>query len=710
MMEHIKHDLRLSEVISPYGVGAVVDVLGESLIAADTSIWDRRHAPEISCQRLLDQIERRKGPGKLREPPTHSGVAGKKTFSLPYWRFPAWRYCERCMRMTKFTGRFKGKYENKCECGGKLVPMRYVAVCEKGSHIQDIPWFQWAHRGNDAGVTDAVRSCKAYTQLRFERSSDRGEGLASLRVVCGGCKRVRSLDHLVVKGALQRDGIKCTGRQPWQPEITGTEQCDEGLVAVQRGATGNYMAERLSALDIPEETPRSVEQAEKIRENLYFPGVVADAGGQGRVLAGLIADDLGVTVEDVLQVAGKKTSDASGESGAALLELKDGEWAAFLKKVERNGRDESRTDFVVDGWTVEPQGGVPDSLSTAISGLGQVRRIREVQALLGFRRHDPNAALVRADLGPTSGRLPIYPAIEVFGEGIFIRFDEEHLSRWENDPDVRARAEVLIRRREGQPWSHRLDVPEPRYIALHTLSHLLIRRLAFASGYSSASLRERIYANSDRADKTAGILIYTAAGDAQGTLGGLVRLGSPDKLVPLIIQALDDAEVCSNDPVCIESDKQRSAQLNLSACHGCSFISETSCETGNRLLDRQLILGGEQVHGLLEDVLPEIRRHPRRQVGDQGDRTGPVDGEWRAVLSSVDDNLSRLVQGLAAHGVTIPETGEEIAGVLTDLSWPAARLAVLLDGEAGDVEALEQEGWRLASPELDAVVSALAGE
>lgn len=609
-MEPIKHDLRLSEVISPYGVGAVVDVLGESLIAADTSWWGSRHAPEVHCQRLLDCIE---GQGVLCEPPTHSGVAEKKTLSLPYWRFPEWRYCERCMRMTKFTGRSKGKFVNKCDCGGQLVPMRYVAICENRSHIQDIPWFQWAHRGQDAGVTEEVRSCRAYRQLRFERSSRLGEGLASLRIVCGGCKRERALSDLVVKGSLRRDGIGCNGRQPWQPETSVTEKCDEELIAVQRGATGNYMAERLSALDIPEEVPRSVQQAERIRSHRFFEDVVQNTYGQRQVLAEFLAKDLGLMTEEVLRVADQAES---SDRGAPLLELKDGEWAAFLKKLERIGRDESATDFVVDGWKLESPTDAPYSLSDAIGGVGQVRRIREVQALLGFRRHSPEAEMVRADLGPSQGRKLIFPAIEVFGEGIFIRFDEEHLSRWENDPAVRARAEILIKRRESQPWSKRLNVPEPRYIALHTLSHLLIRRLAFASGYSSASLKERIYANSDRADPTAGILIYTAAGDAQGTLGGLVRLGSPDKLAPLIIQALDDAEICSNDPVCIESDMQRSAQLNLSACHGCSFVSETSCETGNRLLDRQLVLGGQQVRGLLEDVLPEVRAGVRRQNGD----------------------------------------------------------------------------------------------
>lgn len=78
--------------------------------------------------------------------------------------------------------------------------------------------------------------------------------------------------------------------------------------------------------------------------------------------------------------------------------------------------------------------------------------------------------------------------------------------------------------------------------------------------------------------------------------------------MPLLLAALTDADVCSNDPVCIESDRQGSAQLNLSACHGCALISETSCETSNRLLDRQLVLGGQSVPGLLEPVLDLARR------------------------------------------------------------------------------------------------------
>jgi len=604
-VKKIRHDLRLSETVSPFGVGAIVDIRGESLIAPDTSWWDRKAAPEIHCDRLVDQLLQ---PGRprpeLRQAPSHAGRAGQETASLPYWRFPAWRFCERCLKLSKLTTINKGSFRNRCVCGGVLVPMRYVAVCKTGSHVQDLPWFKWAHRGHGGGVTDEVRVCRSYSELYFVRSSTSGEGLASLRVVCNGCKRSRPLSELLGDGALGRDGIRCDSRQPWEPEDSVVEPCDADLVAVQRGATGNYIAERVSALDIPEEMTASEELINKVRAHDYFQRLVDDNGGpKSEMIAGWIAEEFGVGAETVLAVA--QDGERSEETGMHVL--KDGEWAAFVKKIVA-GKDREVSDFVVDGWSRGSMTSGPTELRGKLTGIGQVHRVREVRALKGFRRHSPAAAFVSADLGQDPKQRQVYPSLELFGEGIFLQFDEDALRAWESRSDVQARAHILMDRREQLEWARsRFDVPEPRFIALHTISHLLIRRLAFASGYSSAALQERVYASTERPDNTAGILIYTAAGDAQGTLGGLVRLGAPDLLVQLLIAALDDADVCSNDPVCIESDRQGSSQLNLSACHGCALVSETSCETGNRLLDRQLVLGGSEVTGLLAEVLPAVR-------------------------------------------------------------------------------------------------------
>ncbi len=89
----------------------------------------------------------------------------------------------------------------------------------------------------------------------------------------------------------------------------------------------------------------------------------------------------------------------------------------------------------------------------------------------------------------------------------------------------------------------------------------------------------------------AGILIYTASGDSDGTLGGLVRQGRPDKLPHLIRKAIVAAQWCSSDPLCIESHGQGLDSLNLAACHACALLPETSCEEFNRLLDRGLVVG-----------------------------------------------------------------------------------------------------------------------
>ncbi|MCZ7616462.1 MAG: hypothetical protein M5T52_23625 [Ignavibacteriaceae bacterium] len=82
----------------------------------------------------------------------------------------------------------------------------------------------------------------------------------------------------------------------------------------------------------------------------------------------------------------------------------------------------------------------------------------------------------------------------------------------------------------------------------------------------------------------AGIFLYTAAADSDGTLGGLVELGKPENLERIIEQALIRATICSSDPLCSEHNPGEDRSLHSAACHACSFVSETSCEYGNRYL------------------------------------------------------------------------------------------------------------------------------
>jgi hypothetical protein len=197
---------------------------------------------------------------------------------------------------------------------------------------------------------------------------------------------------------------------------------------------------------------------------------------------------------------------------------------------------------------------------------------------------------------------PWYPAVEVFGEGLFLSLDEAWVADWERrlqaHPAELDRISVLERtRRDENFWF--LPTVTPRMIALHTLSHALMRQLVFESGYSSSALRERIYSGPGMA----GILVYTADGDSEGSLGGLVRQGQPNRLGDTIRLSLDKVVWCSADPVCSETAGQGLGGFNRAACHACSLVPETSCTTSNTLLDRGLLLGRENMPGLLSNLL-----------------------------------------------------------------------------------------------------------
>ena len=89
----------------------------------------------------------------------------------------------------------------------------------------------------------------------------------------------------------------------------------------------------------------------------------------------------------------------------------------------------------------------------------------------------------------------------------------------------------------------------------------------------------------------AGILIYTAAADSEGALGGLVREGLTDRLYGTFKTALFKANWCSSDPICREQEQQGVQGLNKAACHACALVSETSCDHANMLLDRSVLIG-----------------------------------------------------------------------------------------------------------------------
>jgi hypothetical protein len=284
------------------------------------------------------------------------------------------------------------------------------------------------------------------------------------------------------------------------------------------------------------------------------------------------------------------------DDATAYPDLRTPEWEVFSAA----HLPEATDDFTLRR---DPDG-VPAELKGCYADVIQAERLREVRALIGFTRldaPDPDdpELVTRAPLGRSAATW--VPGSEVRGEGIFVRLPEDLLSAWES----RVEGSTVLREHKGayarfrqNRYSDRISGPfEPmkhwpgaRYIALHTLSHLLIRTIALECGYSSASLSERIYAGAED-DPRSGILIYTAVPDAEGTLGGLVSLAEPEQLVRLTRRALHDAMHCSSDPLCAERLPQDPADfLHGAACHVCLFVSETTCERGNRFLDRRFVV------------------------------------------------------------------------------------------------------------------------
>ncbi len=129
--------------------------------------------------------------------------------------------------------------------------------------------------------------------------------------------------------------------------------------------------------------------------------------------------------------------------------------------------------------------------------------------------------------------------------------------------------------------------PSPRFTLVHTLSHLLIQEISHEAGYAAASIRERLYARTpDEGSPMAGVLLYTAAPDSEGTLGGLVALGAPDRLGDLIDSAIERASICTSDPFCAThlpngtptGAVKGDGSVHGAACHVCLFLPETSCD------------------------------------------------------------------------------------------------------------------------------------
>ncbi|MET8996239.1 DUF1998 domain-containing protein [Amycolatopsis sp. NPDC004169] len=589
--------VRLSQTVSPFGVGAIVDVMGESLMGVDISEWQYDRTVQVKSKRL----EERLGVQELRTPPSVPARPSIHSPGIPYQRFPRWLFCQSCRRMHHYRIQQETGDPPLCDqCRSKLVPMRFIAVCASKGHVRDIPWDRWAHSTYES---EAQRRCQKHV-LIFDMAVRGNEGLSGLVVRCRTCGASRDLGELPARGALGRIGVSCSGGQPWQRNMAA---CDQPLEVLQRGATNVTLPDTTTALDIPEPAEGMRNIAAEVRQHRNFEDVrSAPQGPLASALIQLIAQNLEIDESQVRQALVGDPDEGLRETRRGLL---SDEWDAFLEAAGSGGEPVGTPEFVISASEFVRAGvGTPpvvELLGESVDAVVLAHRLREIRVLHGFRRYSQDADLVDVHLG-RRGRGRWLPAVESFGEGIFLSLNQDLLGRWEQLDEVRSRVAVLESRRRRSIMGARLIEATPRSVLLHTLAHLLMRRLAFSCGYSSASLRERIYAETAPRSE-AGLLIYTSAGDSEGTLGGLVREGEAPRLARTLIAAIEEAAWCSADPLCRESRGQGFNSLNRAACHGCCLVAETSCERSNVLLDRVLLIGDGETPGFFENVLQGLR-------------------------------------------------------------------------------------------------------
>ncbi|UQS27320.1 DUF1998 domain-containing protein [Amycolatopsis thermalba] len=584
--------VRRSQIISPFGPGAIIDLVGESFVVEDAGKWRGPHVP-IDFPRLASYLK------------VDSLAAPSPRWPIPYYRFPQWLFCPSCRRMSRWS--YKKEVANTapscehCPSHKQLIPMRFVAVCANG-HLSDVDWVRWAH--------SAVRRNRSQNQcqrpdLKFLSKADVGGGLNSLLVRCGTCGGERSLDGLTTRIGLTQIGSKCSGRQPWQDQRDAAV-CSEQVVAMQRGASSVYFPTVESAIDIPPESAWSTvsDPLATLKRSSEFKFLVGQPSYKlAKQMIEVAADEYGLSVAEVEAALAREVGDPRVPMDGGPENIRPDEWAALINPQE----DHDHRDHFISRRADRPlgdAGGKTSGWRELIADVVLVDRLREVRVLTHFERHTMQEK-VPSNLSSDGDFLP---AIEVFGEGFFLRFDEEALVRWERSGPVVDRCRKLVERHEnkGAKW---LPEPTPRYVLLHTFAHLLLRNTAFEAGYSTSALRERLYVTkSDKGPAMAGVLVYTAAGDSEGTLGGLVRMGEFPRLGRLLDMSITSARWCSFDPVCADHPGQGPDGLSLAACHACSLTPETSCEVMNRLLDRRLLLDPE--FGFFKDLAAMVDSVP----------------------------------------------------------------------------------------------------
>lgn len=564
-------EVRPGQLITTYGPGAIMDSVKDSLVILDIPYWKRN----------LEPIHDKKLSSFLRKD-VFKKIPTKGKQDLPAIPFPNYHVCSnnKCRRLFDIKGSFDiESYLEKgplCpECEWKAYPSRFVISCDKGNHLDDFPWHWWVH--NKKGNFE----CNGKMKLS---NSGNNSGLTSMSVSCEKCGEWNNMGGATQKASFS--DLQCQGNHPHR--LNEKLPCDEEIIPLQRGASNVYFPVLRSAISIPEKANPKKEYIINYSEELEYANQLF--GDKGIIRA----YEMKVKVLNIFDSSDeflihwnnfKNQDKEENEKGIQdYNQIKEIEYDALTDITQATSNEKTFKAQEID---------VPIDFKKYFSRIVKAHRLKEILVLLGFTRNDSPEPEVKEPgnivwLGDKQTNW--LPAVEIFGEGIFIEFNRNTLDEWLNSNEYLKKRSAEYKQLYRQylirkEWTQQSD-RDVIYVLLHTMSHLLMKQFSLQSGYSSSAVKERIYYN----DKMAGILIYTGSTDQEGSLGGLVEMGEIHNFRKVLIEALEEARFCSNDPNCSTQFPSEDNYINSASCFACTMLPETACETGNMLLDRSLLV------------------------------------------------------------------------------------------------------------------------
>ncbi|PTO95340.1 hypothetical protein CWO08_11555 [Vibrio sp. 10N.286.48.B8] len=617
--------IRLSHIASQQGVGSIARLENDYTgVIVDTRYWFTSGNP--TPQNELKNVSRIQRcleiPQRLYLPPTgNEDNEDDASRAIPAVLFPSYLQCMGCGQLDLApwdNSPHKSSTKPRCiKCNGVMSQGTYCVVDNFGN-LDDVNWSYLCH-------------------YPFNRELKRivpPEGKAAV------CYNSHHKDHLRIEFVSGRQKVSCSccgssvffeptqaGLKPMKPQPWIFEKIvDESAEFKRKGEVVEinhpsvYSPINLDGLVIPPESnSNDCDQtfgdistySDDLDDVLNAP---SDFLRKRRT--DQLARKLNIAVEEIHKalyvyefgVNEHDTQELIGTPG----QMKEEEYDALITEQSFSPSADFKTRHLTEFYE-DLRSSLSDELlpiSLIVNDLVKVERLRKVQVFSGFLRSqrdlDPETDASKKSKAQEDkdkfqpqtvqpnivGDTDWLPAINLYGEGIFVTLSLKWLRAWSYHDGVARRISELANHYEQSESQLMVDELTPEFVLLHTLSHLIIRELEDKCGYPASSLCERVY--SSKEEGMHGFLIYTAVADKSGSLGGLMELAEPKSFLTILDSAIKRAHWCTLDPVCSDHGGQGRDGLNRAACHGCTLVPDTSCSYGNVFLDRVLIKGDRE--------------------------------------------------------------------------------------------------------------------